>query len=155
MVKRSVSLALIAVSLISGAATAEDWKERVGKRFELTQKTWLDRETLASDPALASSGCNDTPRFNRSYEIVRSFFRDPKSFSDDVLMNTKTTESCECARWIVTKQRADWQDVLDYAGLPRCGPDSSRRQCLANDAASRACADGEDPYPYKKEVVGP
>ena len=67
----------------------------------------------------------------------------------------RSKEICDCARWIVTKQRADWQDVLDYADQPRCGQDSWRRECLAKGAEPRACTEGENPFPFKDEVASP
>ena len=153
MAKRFAAFVLIGLFLIPGSGSAQGWRDRVNEKFELTQRSWLDKTTLAADSALASSACRETRRFDRSYDVVRNFFRDPKGFSDDILMNTKSKEDCDCARWIVSKQRADWQDVLDYADQPRCGPDSSRRECLAGGAAPRACAEGENPFPFREAAT--
>ena len=154
MAKSSALIPLVGFFLISATATGQDWRDRVGQKFELTEGTWLDKATLEADRARESSACREPDRFNRSYEVVRNFFRDPRSFSDDLIMNTKIKLSCDCARWIVTKQRAEWQDVLDYAELPRCGPGSARRECLEGSEL-RACARGEDPFPYQKELTAP
>ena len=155
MAKQHGWLALIGFLVISSTASGQAWREGVGARFENTQNSWLDKATLAKDGERSSSACSEAERFNRSYDVVRNFFHDPKSFSDDILMNTKIKLHCDCARWIVTKQRADWQDVLDYAGLPRCGKDSARRECLPQGAEGRACAENENPFPYKNPVASP
>ena len=155
MTKPLAALVLAGLLLIPGSGSAQDWRDRIGEKFELSRDRWLDKATLVADRALGSSACRETPRFHRSYDVVRNFFRDPKNFHDDILMNTKSQEDCECARWIVTRQRADWQDVLDYADQPRCGPDSSRRECLAGGATPRACAEGENPFPFKEEPANP